>query len=378
MENYAVNIKVIGVGGGGGNAVNRMVESNMESVEFIAINTDNQALLESKAGTKINIGNKTTRGRGAGGNPEFGTKAAEESSDEIRAILEGAQMLFITAGMGGGTGTGAAPVVAQIAREMGILTIGVVTKPFIFEGKRRMKQAEEGIARLRENVDSLIVVPNERLKLLDDRKLTFQNAFVLADDVLNQGVKSIAELINTSGFINLDFADVKSIMKDAGYAHMGVATAQGQDKAKVAVEKAISSPLLETSIDGARGLIINITIPQNIALGEVDEAMNHISQGVDSDANIIFGVAFDEDLDDEIKITVIATGFVANSSDRFYDDEIRKTSVADIGYKYGNKSESSDFKDVVEDDDFAKILDIFNNRNWSFSFWLHKFFVFNF
>lgn len=363
MENYAVNIKVIGVGGGGGNAVNRMVESNMESVEFIAINTDNQALLESKAGTKINIGNKTTRGRGAGGNPEFGTKAAEESSDEIRAILEGAQMLFITAGMGGGTGTGAAPVVAQIAREMGILTIGVVTKPFIFEGKRRMKQAEEGIARLRENVDSLIVVPNERLKLLDDRKLTFQNAFVLADDVLNQGVKSIAELINTSGFINLDFADVKSIMKDAGYAHMGVATAQGQDKAKVAVEKAISSPLLETSIDGARGLIINITIPQNIALGEVDEAMNHISQGVDSDANIIFGVAFDEDLDDEIKITVIATGFVANSSDRFYDDEIRKTSVADIGYKYGNKSESSDFKDVVEDDDFAKILDIFNNRN---------------
>lgn len=364
-KGYAVNIKVIGIGGGGGNAVNRMVDSNMQYVEFIATNTDSQILMKSKAAKKITIGGKTTKGDGAGGNPEIGAKAAEESSDEIKAALEGAQMLFITAGMGGGTGTGAAPVVAQIAREMGILTIGVVTKPFVFERAKRMKQAEEGIAKLKEYVDSLIVVPNERLKLLEDKKLTFQNAFALADDVLKQGVKSIAELINTSGFINLDFADVKSIMKDAGYAHMGVATAQGKDKAQVAVEKAISSPLLETSIDGARGLIINVTIPPTIALEEVDVAMSHISDNVDPEANIIFGVAFDDKLDDELKITVIATGFVENSiKANFEKDSIRKTSVADVDSKFLKGTETEDFKDVVdvEDDDFAKILDIFNNR----------------
>ncbi len=362
---YAVNIKVIGIGGGGGNAVNRMVDSGMQYVEFIAINTDNQILCKSKANRKITIGNKTTKGDGAGGNPEVGGHAAEESRDEIKAALEGTQMLFITAGMGGGTGTGAAPVVAQIARELGILTIGVVTKPFLFEGVKRMKQAEEGIERLKENVDSLVVVPNERLKLLEDRKLTFQNAFAIADDVLRQGVKSIAELINTSGFINLDFADVKSIMKDAGYAHMGVATAQGKDKAESAAEKAISSPLLETSIEGARGLIINVTLPPSIELEEVDVAMQYISKNVDADANIIFGVAFDESLDDELKITVIATGFVDKNSSSFDDkDRIRKTSMAEVDYKMDKNKNTDDFKDVVdvEEDDFAKILDIFNNR----------------
>lgn len=361
VNDYAVNIKVIGIGGGGGNAVNRMVDSDMKYVKFIAINTDKQILFKSKADLKIPIGEKTTRGGGAGGNPEVGAKAVEENYDDIKNALVGTQMLFITAGMGGGTGTGAAPIVAQIAREMGILTIGVVTKPFSFERAQRMKQAEEGIAKLKESVDSLIVVPNDRLKKLDN-KLTLKNAFALADDVLKQGVKSIAELINTSGFINLDFADVKSIMKDAGYAHMGVATAQGKDKAGAAVEQAISSPLLETSIDGARGLIINITIPPTIALDEVDVAMSHISDSVDPEANIIFGVAFDESLDDEIKITVIATGFVDKATDRFYDEKIRKTNVAEV--KYGNSGESADFKDVVDaaDDGISKILEIFNNR----------------
>lgn len=361
VNDYAVNIKVIGIGGGGGNAVNRMVDSDMKYVKFIAINTDKQILFNSKADLKIPIGEKTTRGGGAGGNPEVGAKAVEENYDDIKNALVGTQMLFITAGMGGGTGTGAAPIVAQIAREMGILTIGVVTKPFSFERAQRMKQAEEGIAKLKESVDSLIVVPNDRLKKLDN-KLTLKNAFALADDVLKQGVKSIAELINTSGFINLDFADVKSIMKDAGYAHMGVATAQGKDKAGTAVEQAISSPLLETSIDGARGLIINITIPPTIALDEVDVAMSHISDSVDPEANIIFGVAFDETLDDELKITVIATGFVEKATDRFYDEKIRKTNVADV--KYGSRGETADFKDVVDaaDDGISKILEIFNNR----------------
>lgn len=367
-SNYDVNIKVIGIGGGGGNAVNRMVDADMKYVEFIAINTDSQVLLKSKADKKIAIGNKTTKGGGAGGNPELGAKAAEESHDEIKAALDGTQMLFITAGMGGGTGTGAAPVVAQIAREMGILTIGVVTKPFVFERARRMKQAEEGIARLKENVDSLIVVPNERLKLLDARNLTVQEAFALADDVLKQGVKSIAELINISGFINLDFADVKAIMKGAGYAHMGVASAKGKNKAELAVSNAISSPLLETSIEGAKGLIINITISPTIALEEVDVAMSHISENVDPSANIIFGVAFDETLDDELRITVIATGFVDKVTD-VYDDSLRKTRVADIGSDYVNTDKSA--ADLSEssgvgygDDDLAKIFKLFDKSGF--------------
>ena len=358
-DDYAVNIKVIGVGGGGGNAVNRMVDSDMKYVDFIAINTDNQILLSSKASHKVSIGAKTTKGDGAGGNPEVGESAAEESREEIAAALKGAQMLFITAGMGGGTGTGAAPVVAQIAREMGILTIGVVTKPFNFEGALRMRQAEQGIAKLRACVDSLVVVPNERLKMLDDRKITFANAFQAADDVLKQGVKSISELINTAGFINLDFADVSAIMKDAGYAHMGVSSAQGKDKAIIAAESAISSPLLETSIDGAKGLIINITAPPTIEFDEIDAATNHISQSVDPEANIIFGVAFDENLEDELKITVIATGF-----DTEFKEKIRKTTVSDVNPEELDESESAErFDDVIDmDDDFTKILDIFKNK----------------
>lgn len=357
---YTVNIKVTGVGGGGGNAVNRMVDSDMKGVDFIAINTDNQILFSSKAENKVSIGAKTTKGDGAGGNPEIGERAAEESREEIANALKGAQMLFITAGMGGGTGTGAAPVVAQVAREMDILTIGVVTKPFHFEGAMRMRQAEQGIARLRECVDSLVVVPNERLKMLDNQKITFANAFQAADDVLKQGVKSISELINTSGFINLDFADVSTIMQNAGYAHMGVASAQGKDKAIIAAESAISSPLLETSIDGAKGLIINITAPPTIEFDEIDAATSHISQSVDPEANIIFGVAFDEELDDELKITVIATGF-----DTDFKDKIRKTTVSDINYgQLSDNKYPNGFSDVVDvEDDFNKILDIFKNKN---------------
>ena len=375
-KEYAVNIKVIGIGGGGGNAVNRMVESGMQYVEFIAINTDGQILKSSKADKTLSIGARTTRGDGAGGNPEIGQNAAEESREEIAALLQNTQMLFITAGMGGGTGTGAAPVVAQIAREMGILTIGVVTKPFNFEGLVRMRQAEQGISRLREAVDSLIVVPNENLKMLGDKKITFVNAFEAADDVLKQGVKSISELINTSGFINLDFADVKAIMKDAGYAHMGVASAQGKDKAVTAAEIAISSPLLETSISGAKGLIINITAPPSIEFGEIDAATSHISGSVDSEANIIFGVVFDQELQDEIKITVIATGF-----DTSFKKSVRKTNISEAksgynkgGYKNSNISldnsiDNADYGSEGEDglesmqEDFDKILDIFKNKN---------------
>lgn len=357
-DEYTVNIKVIGVGGGGGNAVNRMVESGMVGMEFIAVNTDNQVLYQSKASNKVEIGAKSTRGAGAGGDPARGEKAAEESREEIAAALKGAKMVFITAGMGGGTGTGAAPIVAQVAREMGILTVGVVTKPFLFEGAMRMRQAEQGISRLREEVDSLVVVPNERLKLLENQKITFANAFEAADNVLKQGVQSISELINTSGFINLDFADVSAIMKDAGYAHMGVGSASGKDKAITAAEHAISSPLLETSIDGAKGLIINITAPPTIEFDEIDTATTHISQAVDPEANIIFGVAFDESLEDEIRITVIATGF-----DTGYKEKIKKTCLSDV---MGTQSEGDFFENedsIEESEDFQKILDIFKNKN---------------
>lgn len=358
---YIVNIKVVGIGGGGGNAVNRMVDSGMTGMEFIAINTDNQVLYKSKASNKVEIGSKLTKGAGAGGDPSCGEKAAEESREEITAALKGAKMLFITAGMGGGTGTGAAPVVAKIAREMGILTVGVVTKPFLFEGAMRMRQAEHGISKLREAVDSLVVVPNERLKLLDNHKITFANAFETADNVLKQGVQSISELINTSGFINLDFADVSAIMKDAGYAHMGVGSASGKDKAIAAAENAISSPLLETSINGAKGLIINITAPPTVEFEEIDAATTHISQAVDPEANIIFGVAFNESLDDEIKITVIATGF-----DTGYKEKIKKTTVSDVlGANRGdNLSSVEEEEEELEiSEDFQKILDIFKNKN---------------
>ena len=308
MQNVT-NIKVIGVGGGGGNAVNRMVEAGLNGVEFVAMNTDQQALVNSKATQKVQLGAKLTKGRGAGADPEVGQRAAEESKDEIANALKGAQMVFITAGMGGGTGTGAAPVVAETAHDLGILTVGIVTKPFAFEGKRKMSMAEQGIANLMMHVDSLIVIPNERLKLISQEKITLMNAFEAADNVLRQGVESISSLINVPAFINLDFADVRSIMKDAGFAHMGVGVAKGAGKAENAAKAAISSPLLETSIAGARGVIINITSSPDIGLDDVETAASMITQSAHPDANIIWGTAFDERLQDEMSITVVATGF---------------------------------------------------------------------
>ena len=314
MEEEIVRIKVIGVGGGGGNAVNRMIDSGVKCVDFICVNTDRQALLRSKANHKIQIGEKITRGKGAGSKPEIGQRAAEESRDEIISALKGADMVFVTAGMGGGTGTGAAPVVAQIAREMGILTIGIVTKPFSFEGQKRMAQAESGISQLREQVDSLVVIPNERLKLASQQRITLMNAFIVADDVLRQGVQSISDLIVLPGLVNLDFADVTATMKDAGYAHMGVGRASGKDKAEIAANMAISSPLLETAINGARGVIINVTASPDIGLDEIETASSLIAQQADENANIIWGAAFDETMDDEISVTVIATGFETRGS----------------------------------------------------------------
>ncbi len=310
-----VNIKVIGVGGGGNNAVNRMIVTNIRGVEFVTVNTDRQALRKSEAPNQLVIGEKITRGFGAGANPQIGARAAEESIDDIRSILEGTDMVFIAAGMGGGTGTGAAPVVARAAREMDILTVGIVTKPFGFEGKSRMEKAEAGIAELAQYVDSLIVIPNERLKQVSNSKLTLSNAFGIADDVLRRGVQSISELINISAFINLDFADVTSVMANAGYAHMGVGTATGKDKAEEAAKEAISSPLLETSIKGAKGILISITVSPDVGLEEVDLASNLIAQEANPDANIIWGVAFDNDLEDEMRITIIATGFEKKPED---------------------------------------------------------------
>ncbi len=310
-----VNIKVIGVGGGGNNAVNRMIVTNIRGVEFVTVNTDRQALRKSEAPNQLVIGEKITRGFGAGANPQIGARAAEESIDDIRSILEGTDMVFIAAGMGGGTGTGAAPVVARAAREMDILTVGIVTKPFGFEGKSRMEKAEAGIAELAQYVDSLIVIPNERLKQVSNSKLTLSNAFGIADDVLRRGVQSISELINISAFINLDFADVTSVMANAGYAHMGVGTATGKDKAEEAAKEAISSPLLETSIKGAKGILISITVSPDVGLEEVDLASTLIAQEANPDANIIWGVAFDNDLEDEMRITIIATGFEKKPED---------------------------------------------------------------
>ena len=304
-----VNIKVIGVGGGGNNAVNRMITSNIKGVEFVAINTDRQVLRSSDASQQLVIGEKLTNGFGAGANPQIGARAAEESIEEIKNILEGTDMVFITAGMGGGTGTGAAPVVARVAHEMDILTIGIVTKPFGFEGKRRMDQALAGIAELSQYVDSLVIIPNDRLKEVTDTRITLQNAFEVADGVLARGTQSISDLINVSGFINLDFADVSSVMKNAGHAHMGVGSATGKDKAEMAAKAAISSPLLESSISGARGILISITVSPDVGLEDVDVASNLIANEADPDANVIWGVNFDNELEDEMRITIIATGF---------------------------------------------------------------------
>ena len=304
-----VNIKVVGIGGGGNNAVNRMVAESIKGVEFLAINTDQMALIKSNATNKIAIGEKITKGHGAGAKPEVGQRAAEESVDEIKAALSGADMVFVTAGMGGGTGTGAAPIIARIAREMDILTVGIVTKPFAFEGKLRMQQAEAGIAQLRDYVDSLIIIPNERLKQVSDTRITLVNAFEIADDVLRRGVQSVSELVNVTAYINLDFADVTSVMKGAGYAHMGIGSASGKDKAELAAKAAISSPLLETSIDGARGILVSITASPDIGLEDIDTASAMITGEAHPDANIIWGVAFDPALEDEMRVTIIATGF---------------------------------------------------------------------
>ena len=372
-----VQIKVVGVGGGGGNALDRMVEAGVKCVEFISVNTDHQALIRSKATQKIQIGEKITHGKGAGSKPEIGQKAAEESREEIAAALKGTDMVFITAGMGGGTGTGAAPIVAEIAREMGILTIGIVTKPFAFEGRRRMEQAENGISALREHVDSLVVIPNERLKYASEQRITLINAFAVADDVLRQGVQSITDLILVPGLVNLDFADVTTVMKDAGYAHMGVGRSSGKDKAENAANMAISSPLLETAINGATGVIINITSSPDVGLDEIETASMMISEQADASADIIWGAAFDEEMEDEISVTVIATGFATR------DKNIPTLSPAQKSYtgkKDKSKGELDDLKDnkndketkkvsksskideVDDDDAFYDIMSIFNRK----------------
>ena len=304
-----VTLKVVGVGGAGNNVVNRMVKAGTQGVEFIAINTDKQALAVSNADQKLQIGEKMTHGQGAGSDPEIGKRSAEESRNNIAKTIEDADMVFITAGMGGGTGTGAAPTVAEIAREAGVLTVGVVTKPFKFEGKRRMDQANAGIKELLGRVDSLLIIPNDRLKYATDQKVTLANAFEIADDVLKQAVTSISDLIKNTGFINLDFADVTCIMKNAGFAHMGVGHAAGKGKAEDAARMAVASPLMETSINGARGVLINITGSEDMGLEDVEAAANLVQEAAHPDANIIFGATFDPSMQDEIRVTVIATGF---------------------------------------------------------------------
>ena len=309
MDGAAV-IKVVGVGGAGNNAVDRMIESGIKGVEFIAVNTDRQQLVQkSKAGTKIQIGEKITKGLGAGANPDIGAQAAEENKSEIEEALRGADMVFVTAGMGGGTGTGAAPMVAGIAKEMGILTIGVVTKPFTFEGKKRLSQADRGIESLKSKVDTLVIIPNDKLLQIIDRKTSIMEAFKMADDVLRQGVQGISDLIAVTGLVNLDFADVKTIMLNSGVAHMGIGRASGENRAEDAAKQATESPLLETSIEGARGVIINITGGTDLGLQEVNTAAELVQRSVDPEANIIYGAVIDENIHDEIVITVIATEF---------------------------------------------------------------------
>ena len=355
MLDGAATIKVIGVGGAGNNAVNRMVEAGIKGVEFIAVNTDRQALMLSKAGSKIQIGEKITRGLGAGANPDIGAQAAEESKSEIQEALRGADMVFVTAGMGGGTGTGAAPTVASIAKEMGILTIGVVTKPFTFEGKKRLAQAERGIESLKGKVDTLIVIPNDKLLQIIDRKTSMSEAFMMADDVLRQGVQGISDLITVTGAINLDFADVKTIMLNTGMAHMGIGRASGENKAEDAAKQAIQSPLLETTIEGARGVIINVTGGEDLGLQEVNTAAELVQRNVDPEANIIFGTVIDENMKDEIQITVIATGFEDqnenNNVNKRLDNMVSKSWDKKI-----NPPSSQDFSSSSNDLDIPSFL----------------------
>lgn len=314
--NHQASIKVIGVGGGGNNAVNRMIDEGMQNVEFIAVNTDGQALNLSKAESKIQIGEKLTRGLGAGANPEIGKKASEESREQIEDAIQGADMVFVTAGMGGGTGTGAAPVVAKIAKEMGALTVGVVTRPFSFEGRKRQTQAAAGVEQMKAAVDTLIVIPNDRLLDIVDKSTPMMEAFKEADNVLRQGVQGISDLISVSGEVNLDFADVKTIMTDKGSALMGIGVASGENRAVEAAKKAISSPLLETSIVGAQGVLMNITGGENLSLFEAQEAADIVQDAADEDVNMIFGTVINPELEDELVITVIATGFNEKSVSR--------------------------------------------------------------
>ena len=374
-ENDVVQIKVVGVGGGGGNAIDRMIESGIKGVDFIAINTDQQALNRSMATEKVTIGDNSTKGKGAGAKPEMGSKAASESREKIAEQLKGADMVFITAGMGGGTGTGAAPIVAEVARDLGVLTVGIVTKPFKFEGRRRMEQAEKGIEALCQHVDSLVIIPNERLHLISKEKLTLLNAFKAADDILRQGVQSISDLIKNPGIVNLDFADINSVMKDAGYAHMGVGRASGEDKARQAAERAISSPLLETSISGAMGVIINITSSPDIGLEEITIASEMIADMVHPDANIIWGTAFDESMEDEMSVTVIATGFspearALSAAAKAAETEKKQNDDVDLPlFGQANTTAPATRVDsqrkaapLDEDDSYTDIMAIFGNK----------------
>ncbi len=336
-------IKVVGVGGAGNNGVDRMIEFGVKNVDFITINTDKQALDRSKAQTKIQIGEKLTRGLGAGANPEVGKCSAEESRNEIAEAIKGADMVFVTSGMGGGTGTGAAPIVAEVSKRLGILTVGVVTKPFPFEGKRRMTQAESGIEELRENVDTLIIVPNEKLLQVVEKNTSVTEAFSMADDILRQGVQGISDLITKPGLVNLDFADVKTIMLDAGIAHMGIGRASGEHRAQEAARQAIHSPLLETSIEGAGGVLINITGGKDLGLLEINEATELVQKSVDPEANIIFGTVIDENIEDEIIITVIATGFSkTNFTDMKLDNIVGDAIKAAVNNN--TKISNSDYK----------------------------------
>ena len=371
-----VTLKVIGVGGAGNNVVNRMVKSGTQGVEFVSVNTDKQALAVSNADQKIQIGEKLTHGQGAGSDPDVGKKSAEESRNEIAKAIEDADMVFITAGMGGGTGTGAAPIVAEIAREAGSLTVGVVTKPFKFEGKRRMDQALAGISSLLGKVDSLLIIPNDRLKYATDQKVTLANAFEIADDVLRQAVTSISDLIKNTGFINLDFADVTTIMKDAGFAHMGVGHAVGKGKAEEAAKMAVASPLMETSINGAHGVLINVTGSEDMGLEDVETAANLVQEAAHPDANIIFGATFDNTLDDEIRVTGIATGFEAAKPAGDQEQPAQQSKPAQQGGLYSNarqqaaaapataqpKAEEEAAPAAKDEDPYDTIFKIFNSR----------------
>ena len=380
-----VTIKVVGVGGAGNNVVNRMVKSGTQGVEFIAVNTDRQALSVSNADQKIQIGEKITRGQGAGSDPDIGKRAAEESRNNIAKAMENADMVFITAGMGGGTGTGAGPTVAEISRESGCLTVGVVTKPFKFEGKKRMDQANTGIQELLTKVDSLLIIPNDRLKYATDQKITLANAFEIADDVLQQAVSSISDLIKNTGFINLDFADVTCIMKDAGFAHMGVGHAAGKGKAEDAARMAVSSPLMETSINGARGVLINISGSEDMTLEDVESAANLVQEAAHPEANIIFGASFDPELQDEIRVTVIATGFAeptasSSASDPFgknaksfakpsqsmpvFQQKEEETPIIPVMPGQSSEEETEEEQPAAPsgDDPFDSIFKIFNNK----------------